>query len=161
MSKQRGPRTTFVGREKSIQGLLRTIRAKSAKSNRSNFNHYRGFLGVYLSFTPPPETISALLNRGWHRAYARPTQTPAVPPRKNFLRCWVSRARSARDVNDDESSARARTPRVLSRFPQVWTTRGTTGALLCPGSASWFRIGIQRAVESATGKGIRGTRSTT
>ena len=94
MSKQRGPRTTFVGREKSIRGLVRRIWPKSAKSDKSNFNNHKGFSGIHLSFTPPPGTICALLNRGWHRAYARLAQTPAVPPRKNFLRCWVSRARS-------------------------------------------------------------------
>jgi hypothetical protein len=86
MSKQRGPRTTFVGREKSIPALAARIRAKSAKFNQTNFNKHGGFSQVHPPFTPPPETISALLNRGWPRAYARSAQTPADPPRKNFLR---------------------------------------------------------------------------
>jgi hypothetical protein len=164
MSKQRGPRTTFVRREKSIRRLVQRIRPQSAKSNRANFNIHQGFSGVHLSFTPPPETISALLNRGWHRAYARPAQTPAVPPRKNFLICWVSRARSVRDANEDEASGRAQTPRALSSFPQVWTTRGTTGALLCPAERDAGLLNRIQPVSpwrEPTGKGMRGTRSTT
>ncbi len=161
MSKQRGPRTTFVGREKSIRGLVRRIWAQSAKSNRSNFNRHKGISGVHLSFTPPAGTISALLNRGWHRAYARPAQTPAVPPRKNFLRYWVSRARSVREMQTTTNRRLGlKRPALCRAFPQVWTTRGTTGALLCPEAAglpNWTSVPWLKP----TGKGLRGTRSTT
>lgn len=77
---RRGPRTTFLVREKSVGPTIVICGEVRAKTHRLISNEHRRFSSVHPPFTRRPKAISALLKRRFRRAYARPAQVPAALP---------------------------------------------------------------------------------
>ena len=82
---RRGPRTTFLVREKSVRPTIVICDEVRAKTHRLISNEHRGFLAVHPPFIRRPKAISALLKRRFRRAYARRAQASGTARSEDYL----------------------------------------------------------------------------
>jgi len=128
-----GPRTTFLGREKTVGPANVVPGHHSAKSALHIFNEHQGFLPVHPPFIRRPKAISALLNGGFGRAYARPAQASAALPgrRINASRGVVARGLTEncrQPTTHDGPGATAPCPLISTSVDNSGDNRG--GAVL-------------------------------
>lgn len=140
-----------------------TNRPQAAKSDHSNVKQNQGFRPLHPPFTQQSEAISALLNLGRRRAYARSAQAQRWLPTGKHLQPSVAARGLMKDCRTNDITSNGLKRPVFASCPQLWTTWGTTGALLCS-------VGLARphqrkldepAPNSNGGGGRRGARSTT